>query len=176
MFATGLARVESGFSQFADRSEASEFNSDAEMPERSFSIVMSAIHPSNLQDTADNAASPEIEFLRGPFRVSQSRSVATSRYSSNATSLLLHSQCLPNLLELSSTLVPCYLPWDSGECDCHLPTRSGLRPYYASCFMGPTAVRESDEVTAMVKTALRLGYRHIDTVHMHFAHVTETSN
>ena len=32
------------------------------------------------------------------------------------------------------------------------------------CFMGPTAIGESDSVTTMVKTALDLGYRHIDTV------------
>ncbi|PIL35765.1 hypothetical protein GSI_02495 [Ganoderma sinense ZZ0214-1] len=32
------------------------------------------------------------------------------------------------------------------------------------CFMGPTAIGESEDVTAMVKTALDLGYRHFDTV------------
>lgn len=30
--------------------------------------------------------------------------------------------------------------------------------------MGPTAVGESESVTLMVRTALDLGYRHIDTV------------
>lgn len=107
---------------------------------------------------------------------SQSRSLRTRRVAILIQRYLIVAsfQCLPGF----GSILVLYSPlWASGECDYHFLTPSpGLRPYDASCFMGPTAVGESDEVTAMVETALRLGYRHIDTVHMHFAHVTETSD